>query len=144
MQVDATTGATTKLAPYDLGYTAAALGRDDDLIWIVLHGGMVQWYNISTGKVNDTTSIELDLALCDPPWSSCVDGLHFSQRRRAFVGMGLGYPIDKTPGHATSSHVVIANPHPMVPGSYGVQHVLLSIFDASVGPLRYLRGRIGL
>lgn len=126
MQLDVKSGATAKLAPYDLDYTAAALGQDGDLIWIVLEGGVIQWYNMSSGKVNHTISVELDLSLCDPPWAACLAGLHFSQRRHAFVGMALGYPFNKTIGHATSSHVVIANPHETKPGAYGVKHVPLT------------------
>jgi hypothetical protein len=94
MTLDPSTGAASKLANYSLADQAAAAGFDEDVLWLVTSDGLLQSYNATTGAVNFTISVELDLALCDPPYQPCVMNLHWSAERRAFVGMALGYVRD--------------------------------------------------
>ena len=123
MQVDTSTGAASQLTAYTEAYHAQAVGLDDETVWLLLDGGVLQSYDLKSGKLNETIAVELDLALCDPPWGACVMGMHWSPRYRAFVGLGLGWPYNATLGHATTSMVLTADPRQRVAGQYGVEHV---------------------
>jgi len=127
MQLDPETGVARRLAPYVGAYECVGTGRHTDVLWLVTSDGLVQSYNVTTREVNDTISVEMDLALCDPPYGPCVNDLHWSATRNAFVGMALGYPYNASTGHASSSYVIIASPYTTKPGAYGTTKVLLKM-----------------
>ena len=109
MTLDPSTGVATKLANYGVADTVAAAGLDEDVLWLVTSDGLLQYYNATRRAVNFSVSVELDLALCDPPYQPCVMNFHWSTGRRAFVGMALGY-VRAACSELAPAHVIARSP----------------------------------